>query len=206
MYAGQIVEEAPTTQPVHLAVASLHPGTLRLGSPHHRTGAAAHADRGHASPRPTAWPSGCRFRPRCPKAFDKSERMPPLLPVGTGASDALLAGGGASRVTPAAPGPRSRQALHVGRALPCEAARGRARGGRGLVRSAPGETLALVGESGCGKSSVGRTILRLQEPTSGSAALRGARRLLAGPRRSSDACAAGCRSSSRIRTARSIPA
>src|SRR4029079_8468239 len=33
---------------------------------------------------------------------------------------------------------------------------------------APGETLALVGESGCGKSSVGRTILRLQDPTSGS--------------------------------------
>jgi oligopeptide/dipeptide ABC transporter ATP-binding protein len=34
---------------------------------------------------------------------------------------------------------------------------------------AKGETLALVGESGCGKSSVGRTILRLQEPTSGRA-------------------------------------
>jgi oligopeptide/dipeptide ABC transporter ATP-binding protein len=31
------------------------------------------------------------------------------------------------------------------------------------------ETVALVGESGCGKSSVGRTILRLQEPTSGRA-------------------------------------
>jgi oligopeptide/dipeptide ABC transporter ATP-binding protein len=38
---------------------------------------------------------------------------------------------------------------------------------------APGETLALVGESGCGKSSVGRTILRLQEPTSGSAVFEG---------------------------------
>ena len=36
-----------------------------------------------------------------------------------------------------------------------------------------GETLALVGESGCGKSSVGRTILRLQEPTSGQATFDG---------------------------------
>src|SRR5918999_2127338 len=38
---------------------------------------------------------------------------------------------------------------------------------------AQGETLALVGESGCGKSSVGRTILRLQEPTGGTARFEG---------------------------------
>ena len=36
-----------------------------------------------------------------------------------------------------------------------------------------GETLALVGESGCGKSSVGRTVLRLQEPTGGKASFEG---------------------------------
>lgn len=31
-----------------------------------------------------------------------------------------------------------------------------------------GKTLGIVGESGCGKSTIGRTILRLLEPTSGS--------------------------------------
>ena len=83
MYAGQIVEETSTQQlfanPSHPYTQGLFASVPRLSGPLRRLTPI----RGSV-PAPTAWPSGCRFRPRCPKAFDKSEIEPPLIPVEPG--------------------------------------------------------------------------------------------------------------------------
>jgi peptide/nickel transport system ATP-binding protein len=81
MYAGQIVEEAPTerlfARPSHPYTQGLFASVPRITGPLQRL-----SPIGGTVPAPGGWPSGCRFRPRCPKAFDKSETMPPLLSVG----------------------------------------------------------------------------------------------------------------------------
>ena len=71
---------------------------------------------------------------------------------------------------------------------------------------APGETLALVGESGCGKSTTGRMVLRLIEADRGHDPLRRPRRARLSAAAPCAICAATCRSSSRTPTPRSTRA
>jgi oligopeptide/dipeptide ABC transporter ATP-binding protein len=80
MYAGQIVEEATTPRlfanPSHPYTQGLFASVPRITGPLKRL----NPIRGSV-PAPAAWPTGCRFRPRCPQAFDRSETEPPLIPV-----------------------------------------------------------------------------------------------------------------------------
>ncbi|MEO8200187.1 MAG: ABC transporter ATP-binding protein [Gemmatimonadota bacterium] len=83
MYAGQIVEAATTdrlfARPSHPYTQGLLASVPRLTGPRTRL-----IPIGGSVPTPDAWPSGCRFRPRCPQAFDKSELPPPPLEVEPG--------------------------------------------------------------------------------------------------------------------------
>ena len=80
MYAGQIVEEASTPRlfanPSHPYTQGLFASVPRITGPLKRL----NPIRGSV-PAASAWPTGCRFRPRCPQAFDRSETEPPLIPV-----------------------------------------------------------------------------------------------------------------------------
>jgi peptide/nickel transport system ATP-binding protein len=133
-------------------------------------------------------PSGCKFHPRCPYAWEKCQlEEPPLFDVGGGqvtrcwlyekgqpGTDARVI---TERViTPTFVKDRDPllQVEDLTTYFPIR--RGILQRKVGDVQAVDGidlevlrgETLGLVGESGCGKSTAGRTIIRLLEPTSGN--------------------------------------
>ena len=134
MYAGRIVETAPTDalfeRPTHPYTEGLLAAVPRIDTPRARL----HAVPGQV-PAATAWPSGCRFHPRCPYAWDKCvSQEPPLLEV---------------------------EDLRVEFPTP----KGSVRAADGVsFRVWPSEIVGLVGESGCGKSVTTLALMRLVRP------------------------------------------
>jgi oligopeptide/dipeptide ABC transporter ATP-binding protein len=79
MYAGQVVETGTVhdifLRPRHPYTQGLLDSLPKVTEGHKRL----RPIRG-AVPSPTAWPEGCRFRPRCPHAWERcGAEMPPLL-------------------------------------------------------------------------------------------------------------------------------
>jgi peptide/nickel transport system ATP-binding protein len=82
MYAGEVVEEAATSD---LFARAHHPYTEGLLGAMPRVGGEAErlATIPGTVPPPTAWPSGCRFRDRCPYAWERcAGEHPPLYQIG----------------------------------------------------------------------------------------------------------------------------
>jgi oligopeptide/dipeptide ABC transporter ATP-binding protein len=84
MYAGRVVEDAPVRQ---LFARPQHPYTARLLASLPRPDDLERRPMAQIPgrpPLPTAIPSGCPFRPRCPEAVEVCAMEPALLPRGAG--------------------------------------------------------------------------------------------------------------------------
>ncbi|MEQ1662447.1 MAG: ABC transporter ATP-binding protein [Thiobacillus sp.] len=186
MYAGELVEEGKRDD---FFRAPRHPYSRMLFDALPRAG-----DGGRLTtipgqvPRLDATLTGCRFAPRCPFAIARCRSESP---------DWQTLDGQRVRCHRATELPPRERAAHAGQTQAAPAVEnllnvdglsvhfpirrglfkrvvGQVRAVDGVsLRIAAGRTLALVGESGCGKTTVGKALLRLVEPTAGSVVLDG---------------------------------
>ena len=187
MYAGQIVEVAPRAA---FFAAPKHPYSQKLfrSLPSRlKRGAALEVIRG-AVPKLTQEFRACRFAERCDRAWELCRRRAPgwTTTADGGVRCHLYAPGSVPPPAPArdvtapavAPAPASGAPLLEVRDLKVHfpITRGVLRRVVGYVKAVDGvslaipagRTLALVGESGCGKTTVGKGVLQLLRPTAGS--------------------------------------
>ena len=191
MYAGEIVEEAPRDT---FFATPLHPYTQKLFAALpdlSRRGGRLETIAGQV-PSLSAMPSGCRFAERCPHAWARCrDESPGWHDAGGGhrVRCHLLAEPGrvivsqAKADTPASPllTPDSSLLTVENLRVHFPIRRGVLQRTVGHVKAVDGvalellrgRTLALVGESGCGKTTVGKAILQLIQPTGGSVRLEG---------------------------------
>ena len=190
MYAGEIVETGPTdrvyARPRHPYALGLLACIPRLDSPRTRTLQSIEG----GLPDPHATKIGCPFAPRCIFVMDRCREQAPVLeekaPGQMAAcwadlshakvADRLAEDDTALAVSDSMP---ILEAIELkvhfpfGAAIPFRA-RKALRAVDGVSFSVPkGQTLGIVGESGCGKSTTGRALLRLVEPTAGRVVLEG---------------------------------
>jgi len=200
MYSARIAEQGTAEElfdrPLHPYTAGLLRSVPRLDQPRGRKLETIDG----VPPNLLDPPLGCRFAPRCPARLDECVAAPPplveILPRHWSAclrsvkmSKVGAAGLGLQSANPQPPAPKAiaggepllrvhdlRTYFKVGagiRLLKPTHTEVRAVDGLSFeIRR--GETVGLVGESGCGKTTVGRTLLRLEEPTSGQIIFDGA--------------------------------
>jgi len=200
MYAGQIIEQASRAQ---LFAKPLHPYTQQLFAAlpdAGRRGEPLAAIPGSVPP-PGSITRGCRFAPRCDKAWALCGEQTPewtMLENGRGVRCHLYEGLGArekglengseckqeqhqsfANPLPLSPSPvllavKDLQVHFAIRKGVLQRTVGQVKAVDGVSLEIPqGRTLALVGESGCGKTTLGKALLQLIPPTAGSVQLAG---------------------------------
>ena len=194
MYAGELVEEGARADffrtPQHPYSRMLFASLPRQIGERSDTDVARLVTIPGQVPRLDGTLLGCRFAPRCPYAFARCrEESPGWTLIDTQRVRCHLAGQLPVQIVGEAIPPKAQSApsaalLHVqGLKVHFPIRRGFFQRTIGHVRAvddvafdiASGRTLALVGESGCGKTTVGKAILQLIEPTAGEVHLAGMR-------------------------------